>query len=160
MATQVQLRRGTTAETGSFTGAVGETTVDTTKNTLVVHDNSQIGGYPLMREDGNNSGLSSGSLGSCALKFANSYNTGIYSPSPGSVGLVSNGIAGLTIGLTGNATFSGNLTVNGDRIRIVTSKTPASATATGTAGEVCWDSGFIYVCVAANTWKRASISTW
>lgn len=113
MATQVQLRRGTTADTGSFTGAAGETTVDTTKNTLVVHDNIQLGGYPLLREDGVNSRLSPGSLGSCALKFANSINTGIYSPSQGSVALVSNGIAGLTMDSSGNATFSGNVTVTG-----------------------------------------------
>ena len=39
-------------------------------------------------------------------------------------------------------------------------KTPSSATDAGTRGEVCWDASYIYVCVAANTWKRAAISTW
>jgi hypothetical protein len=38
--------------------------------------------------------------------------------------------------------------------------TPASATSTGVTGTVVWDSSFIYVCVATDTWKRASISTW
>ena len=38
--------------------------------------------------------------------------------------------------------------------------TPDSATAIGTAGTVVWDSGYIYVCTATNTWKRAAISTW
>lgn len=113
MATQVQLRRGTTADTGSFTGAAGEVTVDTSKNTLVVHDNITLGGYPLLRQDGSNSALSPGSLNSCALKFASSYNTGIYSPTPGSVALVSNGIAGLTMDSSGNVTFPGNVTVTG-----------------------------------------------
>jgi len=47
MATQIQFRRGTTAEHGSFTGAVGEVTVDTDKDTMVVHDNSQAGGYAM-----------------------------------------------------------------------------------------------------------------
>ena len=47
MATQIQFRRGTTSEHGSFTGAVGEVTVDTTKDTMVVHDNSQAGGYAM-----------------------------------------------------------------------------------------------------------------
>lgn len=47
MATQVQLRRGTTAEHSTFTGAVGEVTIDTDKDALVVHDNSQAGGYPV-----------------------------------------------------------------------------------------------------------------
>jgi len=39
-------------------------------------------------------------------------------------------------------------------------KTPASAGAAGKAGEFCWDSGYLYVCVAANTWKRGAIATW
>ena len=50
MATQVQFRRGTSAETASFIGANGEVTVDTTKKTCVVHDAVQAGGYPLMLE--------------------------------------------------------------------------------------------------------------
>lgn len=47
MPTQLQLRRGTTAQTAIFTGASAEVTVDTDKNTLVVHDGSTQGGFPL-----------------------------------------------------------------------------------------------------------------
>lgn len=54
MATQLKLRRGTTAEHASFTGAEGEITLDTTKDTIVVHDNYTAGGRPLLREDLNN----------------------------------------------------------------------------------------------------------
>ena len=54
MATQLKLRRGTTAEHASFTGAEGEITLDTTKDTLVVHDNYTAGGRPMLREDLNN----------------------------------------------------------------------------------------------------------
>ena len=50
MATQVQLRRGNTAQTNAFTGAVAEITIDTDKDTIVVHDGSVAGGYPLARE--------------------------------------------------------------------------------------------------------------
>jgi len=50
MATQVQLRRGNTVQTSAFTGAVAETTVDTDKNTIVVHDGTTPGGFPLARE--------------------------------------------------------------------------------------------------------------
>lgn len=50
MPKQVQLRRGTTTEHSTFTGAVGEVTIDTTKDTVVVHDGVQVGGYPLARE--------------------------------------------------------------------------------------------------------------
>ena len=52
------------------------------------------------------------------------------------------------------------LDVNSDVIRLRTAKTPASATAAGNAGDICWDSSFVYVCVATNTWKRAAIATW
>ena len=38
MAIQVQYRRGTGSENDSFTGAVGEITVDTTAQTLRIHD--------------------------------------------------------------------------------------------------------------------------
>jgi hypothetical protein len=64
--------------------------------------------------------------------------------------------------LVGTSSDSGGalLQVNGDRIRIGTAKTPASATATGTAGEICWDANYIYVCTATNTWKRTAIATW
>lgn len=37
---------------------------------------------------------------------------------------------------------------------------PASATASGTAGQVAYDADYIYVCVAADTWKRAALMTW
>ena len=50
--------------------------------------------------------------------------------------------------------------VNGDRIRVATAKTPASATDTGTTGEICWDANYIYVCTATNTWKRSALATW
>lgn len=54
MAKIVQVRRGTTAELSSVTGAEGELFVDTDKETLTVHNNYQAGGFPLLREDLNN----------------------------------------------------------------------------------------------------------
>ena len=50
MSTQIQRRRGTTSEHSSFTGAAGEITIDSTKNTIVVHDGSTQGGFPLAKE--------------------------------------------------------------------------------------------------------------
>lgn len=49
MSTQVQLRRGTTAENDEFTGAEGEITIDTTNDTIRVHDGLRRGGYPVMK---------------------------------------------------------------------------------------------------------------
>ena len=113
MATQVQFRRGSKPENDAFKGAIGEVTVDTTKQTLRIHDASKLGGYPLLRDDGTNSELDLGSLTSCALKFANDHNTGIYSPGPDQVTLVTGGVARLTIDSTGSSTFHGNVIVNG-----------------------------------------------
>ncbi len=46
MSTQIQLRRGTTVDNSTFTGASGELIADTTKNILVLHDGSTVGGHP------------------------------------------------------------------------------------------------------------------
>lgn len=54
MATRIQFRRGTTAQHASFTGAVGEMTVNTDKDCVVIHDGSTTGGFEMMRADGNN----------------------------------------------------------------------------------------------------------
>ena len=50
MAKLLQLRRGTTSQHSSFTGAVGEVTVDTDKDVVVVHDGSTAGGTALATE--------------------------------------------------------------------------------------------------------------
>lgn len=34
---------------------------------------------------------------------------------------------------------------------------PTSASDTGTAGDIAWDSDYIYVCTATDTWKRLSL---
>lgn len=113
MATQVQFRRGTTAETATFTGASGEVTVDVTKHVCVVHDAVQAGGYPLMLESGVNSALSLGSLSSCALKFASDPNTGIISPGADQIALVTGGVARLTIDPSGSISIPGNVSITG-----------------------------------------------
>lgn len=51
VAKEVFLRRGTTTEHNSFTGASGELTVDKTKDTVVVHNGSTQGGFPVLKEN-------------------------------------------------------------------------------------------------------------
>jgi len=51
MAKLLKLRRGTTTQHGSFTGAEGEVTIDTDKDVPVVHDGSTQGGHPVAAED-------------------------------------------------------------------------------------------------------------
>lgn len=53
MSIETKLRRGTTAQHATFTGAEGEATFDTDKKTLRVHDGSTPGGFLLAREDRN-----------------------------------------------------------------------------------------------------------
>jgi len=86
-------------------------------------------------------------------------------------------IAG-TIKSTGAATVGGDLTVTGASTNFrnavkavdgagsgleadtVPNATPASAAASGVAGSIRYDANYIYICVAANTWKRVAIATW
>lgn len=48
----------------------------------------------------------------------------------------------------------------GDMLRVRTARTPASSTAAGNAGEFCWDSSYLYICIASGTWRRIAHSTW
>lgn len=64
-----------------------------------------------------------------------------------------------SVGILTNAPTA-KLDINSDILRLRTAKTPASASASGNVGDICWDSSYIYICVASNTWKRVAISTW
>lgn len=37
---------------------------------------------------------------------------------------------------------------------------PAGSGALGKAGSIAFDAGYVYICVATNTWKRAPLTTW
>lgn len=50
MSRQIQIRRGTAAENNSFTGAIGEITMDTTNKTLRIHDGETVGGIALAKQ--------------------------------------------------------------------------------------------------------------
>jgi hypothetical protein len=51
MPTQVQFRRGTTAQNNAFTGAAGELSINTDNYAIRVHDGSTSGGYELAKAD-------------------------------------------------------------------------------------------------------------
>lgn len=54
-------------------------------------------------------------------------------------------------------------TVNADIVYAnitLSSSVPANSSANGIAGTIRYDSSYVYVCVANNTWKRAAINTW
>jgi hypothetical protein len=66
MTTAIKRRRGTTAEHSTFIGLEGEITIDSTKDTVVVHDGSTTGGFPLAKETGS-------SISAVDLTVTNSY---------------------------------------------------------------------------------------
>lgn len=68
--------------------------------------------------------------------------------------LIVDGTTRLSISTAGVPTFTT------DQLRLSTFKTPSSASDTGVAGTICYDTNFIYVCTATNTWKRTAIATW
>lgn len=47
MARKLRPRKGTTLQNNAYTGALAEVTIDTTKNTIVIHDGTTTGGHPL-----------------------------------------------------------------------------------------------------------------
>jgi hypothetical protein len=118
MPTQLQLRRGNTAQTSVFTGATAEITIDTDKNTLVVHDGSTSGGNPLIKA---NASITTGQIltsnGSHLLALSNTGTAGTYGNSTsvpvvttdayGRVSSVTNTAIAITSGaVTGVMTFA------------------------------------------------------
>lgn len=81
MAIQLQLRRGTTAENNTFMGAQGEVTIDTSDNTIRVHDGETLGGIKIdkaesvVHKDGNEtiSGIKTFNKGALVVKNNNTY---------------------------------------------------------------------------------------
>lgn len=60
---------------------------------------------------------------------------------------------------TGNSRQSGTATATQFRVSALNTA-PASATATGTTGEIRITATHIYICTATNTWVRAALATW
>jgi len=52
------------------------------------------------------------------------------------------------------------LDIDSDAIRIRNNNTPSSASDFGHKGEIRWDTNYLYICVATDTWKRVALSTW
>lgn len=43
---------------------------------------------------------------------------------------------------------------------VFSNSAPANSSANGITGTITYDSSYVYICVANNTWKRSAISTW
>lgn len=49
--------------------------------------------------------------------------------------------------------------VTGNTVIISSNLTPANSTANGVKGTIVWDSTYIYIAVANNSWKRIALTT-
>ena len=107
-------------------------------------------------------------IGASATRFNNVWATTLYGNLIGGLTSVStftvSGAAtlGSTLAVSGTSTL-GNLTVNGTttangNIVVVNNYVPSANTSPGTKGQITYDGNYVYICVATNTWKRASIS--
>lgn len=93
----VQWRRDTSSDHDSFTGLQGEITVDITQKTLIVHDQTTAGGFPLARED-----LSNVDLSNLAQNDLSNVDPAIYTPSD-----ATNSVKGLVELATNSETLTG-----------------------------------------------------
>jgi hypothetical protein len=156
------------------------------KNWHIVGDNGPLGisaindagggggGYLLFTRSGNNVQTLQGyRTGVLRYELSNWDNHLLFAAADSTIGtssahalvLDTNNLERLRITSGGNVGIATNspsqkLDVNDDSIRVRTAKTPASASDTGTQGQIAWDADYIYVCTATDTWKRVAIATW
>lgn len=58
-------------------------------------------------------------------------------------------------------TCYGDVDINGKKLILGASvNVPPNSRASGVAGQVAYDNEYMYICAAANTWKRAALETW
>jgi hypothetical protein len=105
MPTQVQFRRGSTAQNNSFTGAAGELSINTSNSTIRVHDGSTAGGSELATV---------------------SYASNVTNFSTGTLSTARLAVSGVTAATYGNATLIPSFTV--DTFGRITSASNVSVT--------------------------------
>jgi hypothetical protein len=94
------------------------------------------------------------------IAFITRYNPGAGNINTEAVRIKENGNVG--IGVTAPSEkleINGNIKVTQLKLSDVNTA-PASATATGTKGEIRWTPTYVYFCTATNTWVRAALATW
>lgn len=74
--------------------------------------------------------------------------------------VVSDGSTTNLVGQSGLLFDGSTLDISAATIRLRNQRTPASSSASGNAGDICYDANFLYVCVSDNTWKKLSLSSW
>jgi len=142
--------------------AWGSNTLLTTGNitgNYILGNGSQLTGLPATYGNSNVTTLL-GAFGSNSISTTGNITSSniITSGTSGNI-TGANIILAQTVSATGNIAGA-NATVNNMTVNTILSsplQTKAS-TDTGTAGQICWDANYIYVCTATNTWKRVGLT--
>ena len=138
---------------GSFTGRITSTHV----NDWILYNSGASTGFKGI-VFGNTSGEGKfgieGGVGGTIVTGSTAYATVLGSAVSKPVEFFTNDAIRLTI------TAGGNVTITTGDLIITTPTTPASAAATGTVGTIAWDTNYIYVCTATDTWERVAIASW
>ncbi|MBI2414734.1 hypothetical protein HYV31_02755 [candidate division WWE3 bacterium] len=132
---------------------IGTATPDSSRK-LHIYDTST--NYVEVESTEGNSGLAltRGAVESYFTNFGDGL--GFYAGDGGTIDLVLENGGNLGIGPDINPTEL--LDIDGDTVRLRDSKTPANSSESCSQGEIVWDSGYVYVCVATDTWKRSTLS--
>lgn len=149
---------GTALSAGN--GGTGLTTPGTSGNVLTSNGSAWVS--QAVTASGTFS-ANDGSAASPSVFFTNSTNTGLYRAGSGILGLSGGGTGNLFVGSSYVQTGTGSILNAFGGFRLSTTgagQAPATASSTGSTGEVRVDDNYIYVCTATNTWKRAALSTW
>ena len=152
MPTVLQFRRGTTTQNNNFTGTAGELSVDTTLDTVRVHDGSTAGGFALLKETGISS-LTLNAQAEIRLGDSDSSNyVGFKSPGTVASNLIftlptTDGSSGqaLVTDASGNLSFAAaGATITSDTTTNTNFLLYFASTTTGALTAVKQDSGLIY----------------
>ena len=106
--TNIKLPKKTNTQTNIFTGASGEVTIDTDKNSIVVHDGSTVGGLPLAREVYANAAFNTANTASLTATAASSYANSAYLAANASVNFIALGTANSASSYANSAYESAN----------------------------------------------------
>jgi hypothetical protein len=124
-------------------------------------DELTVGGSPVTASNGTVTTVSVTTANGVSGSVATATSTPAITLTLGAITPTSVAASGAVSGSNLSGTNTGDQTnITGTARGITTGGVPASASATGVAGTVAWESGFLYVCVATDTWERVAIATW
>jgi len=149
---------GSSFASGNLTVASGLRSVTFGSSTQANGGSSLAQGLEAVADGTNSTALGEGTIATANDQLAvGQFNTVVGTPgAPASTDHL------FTVGIGGDSSTRADgfyITRAGFLVSPVT-HTPASASATGVTGQIAWDSGFIYVCIATDTWVRVATATW